>query len=326
MPRYFVTGATGFIGSELAKQLIGRGHQVVGLVRSAHKAPFLRTLGAELYTGDITDRDSLRAPMTGVDGVFHVAGWYKLGIREPDAERINVEGTRNVLQTMRETGVAKGVYTSTVAVFGDTRGALADEHYFSPGPFLSEYARTKWKAHYEVAKPQAEAGLPLVIAMPGAVYGPGDTSDVRATIVRLLAGRLPAVPVGSQFSWGYIEDTARGLIQCMDAGRPGETYLLTGPVHPFEQMIDEAARLAGRPRPLLRLRPPVTRAAAALMSGLERVGVAAAFASEGLRMLAGTTWIGSNDKARQELGFSPRTLEDGLRPTIEHELRLMGKT
>lgn len=326
MARYFITGATGFIGSELAKQLISRGHQVVALVRSAQKATFLRTLGADLHVGDITDRESLRAPMTHVDGVFHVAAWYKFGVREPDAERINVEGTRNVLQTMRETGVAKGVYTSTVAVFGDTHQALADEHYFSPGPFLSEYQRTKWKAHYEVALPQAEAGVPLVIAMPGVVYGPGDRSEVRATLVRLLAGRLPALPTGSRFCWGYVEDTARGLIQCMESGRTGESYLLTGPVHAFEDVMDEAARLAGRRPPLVRLRPALTRAASACAAGLEAVGLRGPFASEGLRMLSGTTWIGSNEKARRELGFNPRSLEDGLRPTIEHELRLLGRT
>jgi len=264
--------------------------------------------------------------MAKVDGVFHVAGWYQLGGRAADAERINVDGTRHVLQTMREAGVAKGVYTSTVAVFGDTRQTLADETYFSPGPFVSEYQRTKWKAHYEVALPQAQTGFPLVIAMPGAVYGPGDRSEMRATLVRLLAGRLPALPTGSHFCWSYVEDTARGLIQCMESGRIGESYLLTGPVHRFEEVMDEASRLAGRPPVLLRLRPRVTRAASAVVAGLEAVGLRGPFASEGLRMLAGTTWIGSNEKARRELGFNPRPLEDGLRPTIEHELRLLGRS
>jgi len=326
VPRYFVTGATGFIGSELAKQLISRGHHVVALVRSAETATFLRALGAELHLGDVTDLESLWTPMTDVQGVFHVAGWHKFGVRGPDGERINVDGTRNVLQAMQETGVTKGVYTSTVAVFGDTRQTLADESYFSPGPFLSEYQRTKWKAHYEVALPRAEAGCPLVIAMPGVVYGPGDRSEVRATLVRLLAGRLPALATGSHFCWSYVEDTARGLIQCMESGRSGESYLLTGPVHPFEDVMDEAARLAGRRPVLIRLRPGVTRAASAVVAGLEAVGLRGPFASEGLRMLAGTTWIGSNEKARRELGFNPRSLEDGLRPTIEHELRLMGRT
>src|ERR687897_3829640 len=100
MARYFVTGATGFLGSELTKQLISKGHQAVALVRNPSKASLLRTLGVHLHEGDITDRESLRAPMTGVDGVFHCAAWYKVGVDPTEAERTNVEGTRLVLETM----------------------------------------------------------------------------------------------------------------------------------------------------------------------------------------------------------------------------------
>ncbi len=322
--RYLVTGATGFIGSELVKQLVSRGHQVAALVRSPDKATVLAALGVELHTGDITDRDSLRAPMTGVDGVFHVAAWYKIGVRDPLAERINVDGTRHVLETMCELGVAKGVYASTVAVLGNTRGELVDETYFSPGPFLSEYDRTKWKAHYEVAVPMARDGLPLVIAMPGLVYGPGDTSAVHTSLVQLLRGRLPVTPSGSTYCWGYVEDTARGLIQAMEAGRPGESYLLTGPRHSFDEAFDLAARLAGKRAPFLHPGPTIMRMAASVTRGLERLDLHGPYSAEALRLLAGTTWIARNDKARQELGFSPRSLEDGLRPTIEHELRALG--
>ena len=173
MSRYFVTGATGFLGSELAKQLISRGHKVVALVRTPEKARVLQTLGAEIHKGDITNRQSLRAPMTGVDGVFHVAAWYKVGVVEPAAEAINVGGTRNVLETMRELGVPRGVYTSSVAVFSDTRGLVPDEHYKFNGRHLSVYDHTKWLAHYEVALPMMAADLPLTIVMPGLIYGPG---------------------------------------------------------------------------------------------------------------------------------------------------------
>src|SRR5262245_41317755 len=120
VPRYFVTGATGFIGGELTKQLIGRGHQVVALGRYPEKATLLTTLGVEIHAGDITERESLRRPMQGVDGVFHIAAWYKVGVTEPGAEAINVGGTRNVLEIARDLGVPRIVYTSTVGVFGDT--------------------------------------------------------------------------------------------------------------------------------------------------------------------------------------------------------------
>ena len=108
MSRYFVTGATGFIGGELVKQLVSRGHQVAALVRSAASATVLRTIGVDIHVGDITDRESLRAPMTGADGVFHVAASYRFGVTDGEAERGNVDGTRRLLDTRGEVAVPKG--------------------------------------------------------------------------------------------------------------------------------------------------------------------------------------------------------------------------
>jgi nucleoside-diphosphate-sugar epimerase len=324
--RFFVTGATGFLGGELVKQLVGRGHQVAALVRTPEKATLLTALGVEVFPGDITDRESLRAPMRGVEGLFHVAAWYNLGVRHAAemAERVNVEGTRNVLEIARDAAVPRIVYTSTVGVFGDTRGRMVDESYFAPGPFLTEYDRTKWKAHYEVAVPMMNAGLPLVIVMPGAIYGPGDTSAIRDTLVQLLRRRLMITPKGVTFCWGYVEDVARGLRQAMDAGTIGESYLLTGPVHTFQDAFHLAARIAARRPPPIHPPPFVMRGAAALARLLERFDLRSPYAAETLRLMAGTTWIGSSAKAQQALGFSARPLEEGLRHTIEHELRQLG--
>ena len=137
---YFVTGATGFIGGEVARQLVHAGHRVVAIARDPARAADLAAIGVRIVPGDITDRASLRQPMTGVDGVFHLAGWYRIGARDTrPAQRINVEGTRNVLEVMRDLGIPRGVYTSTVAVNGDTHGRMVDENYRHGGPFLSEY-------------------------------------------------------------------------------------------------------------------------------------------------------------------------------------------
>ena len=325
MPRYFVTGATGFLGGELVKQLIGRGHQVAALVRSPDKASLLKTFGVELHVGDITDRETLRAPMTGVDGVFHVAAWYKVGAADSHlAQEINVQGTRNVLETARDLQIPRIVYTSTVAVHGDTRGRLVDESYYAAGPFLTEYDRTKWVAHYEVAVPMMRAGLPLMIVMPGAIYGPGDTSGIHDTLVQLLRGRLFATPRGVAFAWVYLDDAAQGLRLAMEHGTPGESYLLTGPVHTFEDAFAIAARIAGKRPPFFHPRPIMMRGAAKLVSLLEGWDVRVPIASETLRLMAGSTWIGSSAKAERELGFTVRPLEEGLRHTIEHELRRLG--
>jgi nucleoside-diphosphate-sugar epimerase len=324
--RYFVTGATGFLGGELVKQLIGRGHQVAALVRSAEKAALLKALGVELIVGDITERESLRNPMTGADGVFHVAAWYKIGAKNDDefAEYTNVQGTRNVLEIARELQIPRIVYTSTVGVFGDTGGRLIDENYYAHGPFLTVYDKTKWKAHYDVAIPMIRSGLPLIVVMPGAIYGPGDTSAIHATLVQLLRGRLFATPKGVTFCWGYIEDTARGLRQAMESGVPGESYLLTGPVHTFQEAFAIAARIAGRRQPPIHPPPAVMRATAAIAGLLEHWDLRLSYSAEALRLMSGTTWIGSSKKAQDAFGFTTRPLEEGLRHTIEHELRQLG--
>jgi nucleoside-diphosphate-sugar epimerase len=286
----------------------------------------LKALGVDMHAGDITDRETLKTPMAGVDGVFHVAAWYKVGVTEPLADVINVDGTRNVLNTMRALEIPRGVYTSTVAVFSDTKGRVPDETYRYDGPHLSDYDRTKWIAHYRVAVPKIEEGLPLSIVMPGLVYGPGDTSGMRTALVDLLRGRLPVTPARTAFCWGHVEDTARGHILAMEKGKPGETYIIAGPRHTFEEAFAIAARLAKVRAPMLHPGPRTMRATAAMMGLVGRfANVPPGFTPEALRVLAGTTYFGSSEKAARELGFTARPLDEGLAQTLEHELRLLGR-
>jgi nucleoside-diphosphate-sugar epimerase len=324
--RYFVTGATGFIGGRVVRQLLAAGHQVSGLVRDPGRARDLAELGVVVHAGDITARESLRIPMRGADGVFHLAAWYKIGARDrSQAWSINVEGTRNVLEAMRELGIPRGVYTSTLAVFGDTHGRLVDETYRHDGPWLSEYDRTKWVAHYEVAEPMMRAGLPLVIVQPGMVYGPRDTSLLGGALRRYLRGRLPALVRGAAYCWAHVEDTARGHLLAMEKGRVGQSYVIAGPAHTLIEAFQLAERITGVPAPRLRLAPWAARAAAMAAGVIERlVPLPETYTAEGLRETAGATYIASNAKARRELGFDPRPLEVGLRETLEQEMRALG--
>ena len=323
--RYFITGATGFIGGRLAHHLIAAGHEVVALVRSPEKAGGLAAVGVELARGDITDRATLRVPMTGVDGVFHVAGWYQVGTKDKAAgARINIDGTRNVLETMHDLGIPKGVYTSTLAIYSDTRGREVTEDYRYIGPYLNEYERTKAAAHYEVAHPLIEAGLPLVIVQPGTVYGPGDTSAIREVMVQYLRGRLPMLPQGMTFAWAHIDDVARAQVLAMEAGRPGESYHINGPVHTIVEAFQMAEAITGIPAPKLHVPPAALRLGAALVRFIEPwVDLPPNYTAEGLRASAGVTYIASNAKARRELSYNPRPLAEGLRETLEHELGLL---
>lgn len=324
--RYFVTGATGFVGGRVVRQLLAAGHQVRALVRARAKAKDLADLGVELFEGDVTDKQSLRAPMAGTDGVFHIAGWYKLGVRDKrPGVAINVWGTRNVLELMRDLGLPKGVYTSTLAVNSDTRGALVDEHYTFTGRHLSEYDKTKAEAH-AVAEAFMRAGLPLVIVQPGLVYGPGDTSSLRPALIQVMQGRQPFMPTSTGFCWSHVDDIAAAHLAAMDRGRAGESYLIGGPPHTVVEAFSLVAELAGVRPPPLRMPPAMLKATAAVMRLIEPfAAVPENFTAEYLRVNAGTTYYGDNAKARRELGYNPRSLREGMEETVRHELALLGK-
>src|SRR5439155_5217241 len=239
-------------------------------------------------------------------------------------EKINVQGTRNVLELMRDLGIPKGVYTSTLAVFSDTHGRLVDERYHYDGPHLSEYDRTKWVAHYQVADPLIAAGLPLVIVQPGLIYGPGDTSSVRTTLIQYLQRRMPMIPARTAFCWAHVDDIARGHIMAMEKGKPGESYIIAGPRHTLVEALELAEQITGVPAPRIRVAPGVMRAVAAAMSVVEKiVPVPDMYSAEYLRVNAGMTYLGDNAKARRELGYNPRPLREGLEETLRHEMRLL---
>jgi nucleoside-diphosphate-sugar epimerase len=240
----------------------------------------------------------------------------------PLAERINVDGTRNVLELMKELRIPKGVYTSTLAVFSDTRGKAVNESYRHDGPWLSEYDRTKWLAHYQVALPLIERGLPLVIVQPGVVYGPGDNSIMGDTFRKYLQRKLPLIPKQTAFCWAHVEDTAQGHILAMEKGKSGESYIIAGPIHTFEEAFVFAEKITGIKAPRLRSSPGMMNKMAKLMKVIGYVfPLPPDYASESLRVIAGTTYIGDNSKARRELGFQPRPFEEGFRETLLHEMK-----
>jgi len=325
--KYYVTGATGFIGGHVARHLITAGHTVIAPVRTPAKAQDLVDLGVNVVKGDVTDKESMPASMAGVDGVFHIAGWYKIGVKDKSmGMSINVDGTRNVLQLMKELNIPKGVYTSTLAVNSDTHGKIVDETYYHPddGHWVSEYDRTKWLAHYAVAMPMVKEGLPLVTVMPGLVYGPGDTSTVHETLVQYLQRKLPMVPAQTTYCWAHVDDIARGHILAMEKGTAGEEYIIAGPVARVVDILEIAEKITGVPAPRLHPSPGVVRAMASLMSILEKViPLPETYTAEGLRVTT-ATYLGSNEKAQRELGYTLRPLEEGLRETLLYEMRKLG--
>jgi nucleoside-diphosphate-sugar epimerase len=325
--RYFLTGATGFLGGALARHLRAAGHEVHALVRNPRVAGHLTAVGVVVHEGDVTNRDSLRPPMEGADGIFHVAGWYKVGVRDrASAVNINVEGTRNVLGVMRELQIAKGVYTSSLAVNSDTHGQVVDETYRFNGRHVSLYDWSKAEAH-KIALQHINGGLPLVIVQPGLIYGPGDTSGVRTTLLQYLRRKLPVVPAKATYCWAHVDDEVRGHALAMEGGEPGRSYFLAGPVHTLVEALDLAASFTGIPAPRVRLPSGVLKSAAMALRLIDPfIHLPPAYSPESLRVLAGVTYIGSSARARKELGWQVRPLREGLMETLRHEMQLLGMT
>ncbi|HET9493480.1 MAG TPA: NAD-dependent epimerase/dehydratase family protein, partial [Chloroflexia bacterium] len=313
-------------GGAVARQLLDRGHKVVTIARDMSRAVEIEKLGVEVSQGDITDMESMREPMRGADGVFHIAAWYKVGADDSHlAEGINVGGTRNVLELMRELGIPKGVYTSTLAVFSDTKGRLVDENYYHAGPWLSEYDRTKWLAHYKVALPMIGEGLPLVIVQPGMIYGPGDQGPAHQLWEQYLQRRLPMVPAGAAYCWGFIDDMAEAHILAMEKGRPGRTYIIAGPPQYVSRVLHMAEETTGVPAPKIKVPAFALKGSARLMEQVERFAkLPAFFRAETMRSMAGVTYLGTNNRARRELGIKPRAIREGLRVTMLWEMQQMG--
>ncbi|NHZ71981.1 MAG: SDR family NAD(P)-dependent oxidoreductase [Aquificales bacterium] len=314
----FVTGGSGFIGQQVVKKLRERDYEVYALARSEQSTAVLQELGCTVVPGDITDMASMREGMAGSDIVFHIAAWYKLGnVDWMKAEAINVGGTRKVLRLAHELGIPKIIYTSTIAVFGNTHGQLVDENYYKGGPFLTEYDRTKWLAHYKVAIPLIEKGTPITIVLPGAVYGPGDTSNV-AGLMRQFYRGLPVLSGPEMtLTYAHVADIAEGHILAAEKGKPGESYILAGPAIPLGEMIDFWGHLTGKSTPLLRIPASFVKPFAPLVGVLSKTLSLPDVYSEDSVNILDTTYIARADKARAELGWQTRPLQTGMLETFE---------
>jgi nucleoside-diphosphate-sugar epimerase len=323
--KVFLTGGTGFIGGEIARQLRGRGDEVVCLVRTPAKAARLNELGCQLVPGDLADVEAIRKGMEGCDAAIHAAAMYEVGIpasaREPMREA-NVGGTERVLAAALEAKLPKVVYVSTVGV-GQTHGKTVDESFEAPnGPFTSCYEETKWQAH-QVAKKLIAEGLPCTIVQPGGVYGPGDESSIGQMLDQFLAGKMPLIPFPELgICLAHVEDTAAGIVLALDKGKPGESYFLSGPATTIRAAIEAVAEVSGKkapkramPTPLLKMMIPIGPLVGKMMGQPPNL-------RELISAADGVTFWATNEKARRELGYEPRGLEDGLRATLEAEGKL----
>jgi nucleoside-diphosphate-sugar epimerase len=325
--KIFMTGATGFIGTNTARLLRQQGHELTCLVRDPGRAVSLVDLGCELIEGDLSSRRKLAEAMEGADAVVHNAALYEVGI--PDSRRsalfeANVQGTANTLGACLDAATERVLYVSSCVVFGNTHGEVATEDFQRKSlQFDSVYEQTKFEAHQIALNLIETEGLPCVIAQPAGVFGPDDHSALGGMINQFVDGKLPLIPfpdLGSGET--HVEDIAAGLLLVLEKGRLGESYILNSENLTVRQMLETTAKITGgkppgraMPTAVLKLLRPVGPLVGKLMDQPPNL-------SELIRSADGVTFYASAAKARQELGFAPRSVEAGLRDMLAAEGRI----
>lgn len=322
----FITGATGFIGGHIARKLRNRGDAVRALARTVEKGQELAGMGCEIVVGDLSDTEAIRNGMEGCDAVIHGAAVYAVGIavdERPQMHEANVVGTQTVLGAALDARIDRTVYISSVVAFGNTNGRVVDETYEHPGTdFTSYYEETKYRAH-QIAEQMIVRGLDCRIVQPGGVYGPDDHSEIGNLISQYVSGKMPLIPfpdLGVLIV--HVEDVADGVLAALDRGSAGESYVLGGQITTNREMLQTAAKIAGKERSTRAL-PTV------LLKALAPLGPVIAPLTgfpENMRELVsssdGVTFWAKHDKAIEDLGYSPRGLESIIRDTMVAEGRL----
>ncbi|HEX6586741.1 MAG TPA: NAD-dependent epimerase/dehydratase family protein [Solirubrobacterales bacterium] len=324
MSKTLVTGGTGFVGLHLARELERRGDDLRLLVRRSSNAEPLEGLEWERAEGDVTDRDSVRRAMKGVERVFHVAGMTSMRSRNRDRVfEVNVGGTRNVMEEAFRAGVGRAVLTSSSSAVGAAKpGETVDEDSpFNIGRLGISYIISKHEAEL-VSMRIAAKGLPVVIVNPSFVLGPDDpnpSGTSNALVRRLLLRRIPGYLDGA-INVVDVRDVARGHVLADERGAEAERYLLTGRNFTLQRLFSDLSRIAGVPPPPIRMQ---RRLALAGVEAMDMLGLRIPTSPDEVR--SGSQWFTyRNDKARRELGWEPRPHEETLEDAVRWQLEQLG--
>jgi nucleoside-diphosphate-sugar epimerase len=316
-----VTGANGFTGSHLVRALEQRGITVTGFVRKSSDLSRLQNCQLSLAYGDITDQDALQTAMQGIDWVFHTAAYVELGVVDAvKMARVNVDGTRAVLNAARSAGISKLVYCSTIGVYGDTQGQVIDETFQrTQKGFSSAYDRTKFDAQ-QLVDQAAASGLPAVSVMPSGIFG-ADDPHFGPAVKAFVKGKLKVWAGGDRITGiVHVDDLVDAMILAAEKAPTGEHYILSTGELSTRDMFDFLSRESGVPAPkevpeflvrlvgnlldpigrLLNWQPPISR---------ERVHY---IYDRCVRVDGG--------KARRDLGWNPRSIEATLKDVLKGQM------
>lgn len=317
----FVTGATGFVGSHVARALAAQGADLRLLVRSGSDLRNIAELDADRVVGDLRDPASFTKAVAGCDAMFHVAADYRLWVRDPDQMyRSNVEGTRGILQAARENKVHRVIYTSSVATMGfQSNGHLANEDSpVSLANMIGPYKRSKFMAE-EIALAAGRSGMDVVVVNPTTPVGERDIKPTPTgrIVVDFLKKKFPAY-VDTGLNLVDVSECARGHVAALEKGKSGERYILGGENLTLKQILDKLAAITGLPSPNIRV-PYVV----ALATGVVDQVVTGYIRKREPRATIDAVRMGrkkmfvSSGKAERDLGWKTVPVDGALRRAVE---------
>ena len=322
MKKVFVSGATGFIGIQLVKKLIDSGNTVHALYRSEAKADLIRIEGVTLFKGDIMDKQCLLLAMKGCSQAYHVAAYAAVWSKDPTLFlRFNVDGTLNVLEAARLTGIDRMVVTSTAGILGPSEKEPVNENSPVPSSFFTLYEDSKYKMEQELkifSNPTPE----LIIVNPTRVYGPGflsKSNGMSLMIKKYIAGSWRFIPGDGKRmgNYVYVEDVVSGHLLAMEKGTSGERYVLGGEDISYMQLFDFVRTSSGVSKRLFHIPVQLLFFAAGLFSILSKVtGKPPLIVPSWVRKLT-HNWVVSSEKAIKELGYAPMNAKEGIDRTVQ---------
>jgi len=317
-----LTGATGFIGAAVLRSLIEAGHRVRALVRPNSARRNLSGIDCEIVIGDLMEPESLRRAVRGCEALFHVAADYRLWVRDrEEMNRVNIQGTVDLIQAAAAAGVSRIVYTSSVATLRLRDDGLAadEESQAELCDIIGAYKQSKFLAEREVRRLVADARTAVVIVKPTAPFGPGDVKPTPTgrVVIEAASGRMPAY-VNTGLNVVHVDDVGAGHLLAYRKGIPGETYILGGENRTLQWILETVAELTGQRPPRIRLPHWLVTPVAYVSEGLTRMKGSGEprITLDGVRMARKLMYF-SSEKARRELGYSPRPAIEALRDAIE---------
>lgn len=318
-----LTGATGYLGSQIARELLNRRAPFRALVRDASRLAFdPAAAGCEVVVGDLGDFSALRNALRGVDSVIHTAALVKTWVPNPgEFWRVNVEGLQNLLQVALNSGVKRVVYTSSFIALGPCADANAGEGLRNQGPFRNEYEETKARA-LAWLRDEGLRQFPVVILLPGVIYGPGPKTEgnlVGGMIDQYLAGKFPGL-LGSgeqRWSFSFNADVVAAHLAALEKGTLGGEYVLAGDNRSLNEFFRVLADLSGVRRAVRHLPFVAGKIAGAIELARAKFFGRAPQLTPGVVEIFKHDWVYSSARAVRELGYRATPLEEGLRKTLE---------